>query len=511
MRHEYSRNVPVEAVNSQENKNLPSEAVSNPEGDPYFIGIAISGGGSRAAALGAGALMQLNDLGILGETTMISSVSGGSLPAAYFVLAKSGKAGVGGCDGQKTMTGNCDQLLSEPHLRETFGQNFEIPLLERDTFYSIVKFGSFNTWNRTDAEGELFGERLFTDEQGHEATFADLPPKPQLVLNASDEVRGGKPFTFTHETFEGLCSNLSTVKIGAAVATSAAFPFLLRSVAYHNYGPPKDGVNCETPSKIEKQRYTNLFDGGVTDNLGVYALEDAYTTWANVNAQSSKCLIIVVDSYVPLPDVKARAYSDDLRSPWDAVFDFTGLDMSTSILLARRRESDLRAIGFTTVQSDDPDDPPTKPEDSFLVGSRPDKNDLFYSCDVWHLNLASWPENYEKEFDSRPEQYRPATNHAMVSDLACNFQLPRAKSDTYNRFKDSVETVPTSFCLTKQQVNDLFLAAYLKVNLPYNKNCLCAMFKDKTGKDCINYGPNPQRCFNTDGKPGSSVGMVPAD
>src|ERR1700687_3317030 len=64
----------------------------------------------------------------------------------------------------------------------------------------------------------------------------------------------------------------------------------------------------------------------------------------------------------PLPDVKTRAYSDDLRGTLDAAFDFTSLDMSTSILLARRRESDLLEIGFPRVQSDDPGDPEYKIE-----------------------------------------------------------------------------------------------------------------------------------------------------
>ncbi len=51
-----------------------------------FIGIAISGGGSRAATFGLATLRELDRLGILDHTSAISSVSGGSLPAAYYAL-----------------------------------------------------------------------------------------------------------------------------------------------------------------------------------------------------------------------------------------------------------------------------------------------------------------------------------------------------------------------------------------------------------------------------------------
>ena len=523
LRHEYNRNIPADTESSEESKNLPSKSVPNPKADRYFLGIAISGGGSRAAVLGAGVLMQLNDLGILNKTTTISSVSGGSLPAPYFVLAKAGK--LGGCrhDDPTVTAGDCKQLLTETNLRDTFGQNFQIPLLERDVFYSIVKLGPFNTWNRTDAAGEIFGARLFTDEKGHEARFADLPapPSTQIIINASDEVRGGQPFTFTRETFQHLCSNLGTVKIGAAVAASAAFPFLLRSVAYHDYGPPTDSVRCETPSKSVQQRYTNLFDGGATDNLGVYALDSAYKSWKKANPNSANCLIVVIDSYEPLPDIKTRAYSDDLRGTLDGVLDFTSLDMSTSILLARRRESDLFAIGFPYVQSDDPDDPDLtsiKPKDSFLGASRRTNPKFFPGCNVWHVDLTSWPNDYEETFHTRPEQYRAKATPGTASGVAYHRvydsrKQPKEPSelDSYSRFKSSVETVPTNFWLSNEQVNDLFLAAYLKVNLQYNKDCLCKLFKQTTRSDCANYQTNPQACAGIYDKPRTPNVLAPAD
>jgi NTE family protein len=50
------------------------------------IGLALSGGGYRAAAFHLGTLKALNRLGLLNKIDVISSVSGGSLISAYYGL-----------------------------------------------------------------------------------------------------------------------------------------------------------------------------------------------------------------------------------------------------------------------------------------------------------------------------------------------------------------------------------------------------------------------------------------
>lgn len=52
------------------------------------IGLALSGGGYRAAAYHIGTLRALNKLGILDKVDVISSVSGGSITAACYVQNK---------------------------------------------------------------------------------------------------------------------------------------------------------------------------------------------------------------------------------------------------------------------------------------------------------------------------------------------------------------------------------------------------------------------------------------
>lgn len=50
------------------------------------IGLALSGGGYRAAAYHIGALRALHKLGVLDKVDVISSVSGGSIIAASYAL-----------------------------------------------------------------------------------------------------------------------------------------------------------------------------------------------------------------------------------------------------------------------------------------------------------------------------------------------------------------------------------------------------------------------------------------
>ena len=54
--------------------------------DGKRIGLALSGGGYRAAAYHIGALRALHKLGVLGKVDVISSVSGGSITAASYAL-----------------------------------------------------------------------------------------------------------------------------------------------------------------------------------------------------------------------------------------------------------------------------------------------------------------------------------------------------------------------------------------------------------------------------------------
>ena len=386
-------------------------------------------------------LRELDQMGIMDRVTAISSVSGGSLAAAYYVLAKS-RAGAP----------DYQTPLSEDRLRNLFQQNFYGPILLSDLLSVGVFGGPFSTFNRTDAAGEVFDEKVFADEHGHVPTFADLPVTPQLLINASDEVNGGFPFTFIPQVFDNrLCSDLSQVNIGAAVAASAAFPLLLRSVAYKNYCSKHQGT------------YINLFDGGSSDNLGTDVLEHAYHATQAAKERTGKCLVIIIDAFEPFPDLEQRTHSPDLRQWYEGVLDFTSVDMATSILLERRRTTQLHEMGFCKAW--DCYAKMSTPEDHFQKSCRQTRGELS-TCNIWHVDLGSWTRDYQPLYDK------------------CRPFGSGQKKETYVEFVTSVKSIPTNFALNETQIDDLFLAAYLKTHFSGNHDRVCKMFDATTGLNC---------------------------
>src|SRR5438105_3118924 len=63
--------------------NALSNFTALPKTQRRGIGLALSGGGYRAALFHLGGLRRLNELGILQQITTISSVSGGSIMSAH--------------------------------------------------------------------------------------------------------------------------------------------------------------------------------------------------------------------------------------------------------------------------------------------------------------------------------------------------------------------------------------------------------------------------------------------
>jgi NTE family protein len=270
-----------------------------------FIVATFSGGGTRAAALATGALRALaatrvpaptGETVLADEVDLVSSVSGGSVAAAYFALE--GRAGLAA---------------------------FERDFLKRDVQGRLVRH-ALNpvTWARLatpayariDALRDYFDEHVFA-----EATYADLvaragqPPgrRPYVVLNAADMTTGAV-FSFTQDQFDLICADLMRLKLADAVAASAAFPGALTALTLRNYAPcpaqaeaaqnfarsgwrvdPASGrprplrvtndlaAQIENPGRYRRgaiarlylneddppPRYVQLLDGGIADNLGL--------------------------------------------------------------------------------------------------------------------------------------------------------------------------------------------------------------------------------------------------
>lgn len=241
--------------------------------------VAMSGGGKRSASFGYGALKGMRDLMVptrsgprplLDQLDAISGVSGGSFPAAYYGLYR----------------------------QKMFGQ-FDKDFLYDNTNNYI--FGVYLLpWNWTwlvepGVGTNDFMDRVYDRTMFHGATFADLQARgrPLIAIGATD-ISYGTPFLFIQETFDQICSDLSTFPISRAVAASNGFPGLFSPVTLTNHAKDCGGrqpawLRRVSPDTLndplsrvglqalrakryldaDQTRYLHLSDGGVSDNLAM--------------------------------------------------------------------------------------------------------------------------------------------------------------------------------------------------------------------------------------------------
>lgn len=269
----------------------PSDLIGVDPGAPLIL-IAFSGGGSRAAALGLGVLDELaahsypasgTPVALIDRVKVVSSVSGGSVVAAWF------------------------GLVGPPRLDE-----LKTDFLERDNMKTLeweatdpltLARLSLSSYTRIDALRDLLDRELF-----HGARFADLrrPGAPLVVMNATD-MESGEVFAFTPQRFDDLCSDLDQLPLSVAVAASAAFPVALSPMSLRNYSyeeckgavpgggwiaaeltlPLPRYINLEEFKRARyanalrngtdayrNEHYLHLLDGGLVDNQGVQSLTE---------------------------------------------------------------------------------------------------------------------------------------------------------------------------------------------------------------------------------------------
>jgi len=264
-----------------------------PKTDNNFVGIAISGGGSRASVFSAAVLFELQRYGLLQQVDVISSVSGGSFTAAYYVLS---------CDDP-----NKTPPTVEGSARPRWDPDVVFPKLQKNLIFKWVRNSFwivhiFRYWltyyDRTDVMAWIIADTLYDTSwfKGRGFHFKDLnPQRPYLILNATNNTEhagGTRVFCFTKECFDKLQSSIDYYPIAHAVMASAAFPAVFQSVTLKDYSHKEDW-------------YVHLIDGGASDNLGITALEEILEH--KTNPQSRK-LIIVIDAH------KAN-YGKDPRDP----------------------------------------------------------------------------------------------------------------------------------------------------------------------------------------------------
>lgn len=225
------------------------------------MGLALSGGGMRAAVFHLGVLGRLASEGLLENVVFVSTVSGGSLGTGLVYSL----AGNRWPTSEEYLT---DVKVRAKRLITTV--DIQRAALTR-LFWKPWRLITPGRW--ANILSEVLGQRW-----NMRGTISDLPEKPRWIVNATS-YETGKNWRFTpHRMGDyefGYVSN-PPVSIADAVAASAGYPlligFLSLDTADYNWWRFEDGSTSVTqPHKPEHQR-VHLWDGGVYDNLGVEAL-----------------------------------------------------------------------------------------------------------------------------------------------------------------------------------------------------------------------------------------------
>lgn len=311
-------NVPADP-NGTQVQTAGSWAVGKLETDNHrFVGLTISGGGSRAANFGAAVMLELERRGLLSQVDVISAVSGGALPATYYpLLLKRGAS------------------FDESTVKTAMGADFQGNWLWRWLLpQNIFRFW-LSDFTRSDIMVQVFNSKLYKD-----ATYGDLPLRPKLLLNATSRIDHTR-FTFTDETFQRIHSTLAHYHVANAVNASSAFPGAFDDVTLEQYGmtPP---------------HYLHLYDGGPMDNLGVQAmteyLQRAVSGRSLNDLFPQGCIIFVVDA-TPDTDNEGLADMQSSRTTLDYFINTNALD-SVDAMLAASRTTLLKGMGLVAIDRD---------------------------------------------------------------------------------------------------------------------------------------------------------------
>jgi len=223
------------------------------------IGLALSGGGSRAAAFHLGCLRALHDFNLLDRVEVVSAISGGALLAATWAY---GPPQFTDFDALAT------DLLRRGVQRQLIARALSpVGLVRGATSTARVilpgrRDSKIRTWNRTEAFARYLDEILFPNAR------LDRPTRPgrAVVLTATD-LRTGAAVRFGSKVSS--CSRYGpitdTVTLGTAVASSAAYPLLLPAVERRWTFTTRDGAS--------RTETVMLSDGGIFDNLGLSVLQ----------------------------------------------------------------------------------------------------------------------------------------------------------------------------------------------------------------------------------------------
>lgn len=225
--------------------------------DELKIGIALSGGGVRAAVFHLGVLSRLAEDGLLEKITRISTVSGGTLVTGL----------VYSIAGNKWPT-------SDFFLKQCLEQT-RYYLTKRDIRLNAIFLGIIQPKALIQKRANLISKSIQNCWK-ISGNLNDIPQQPRWILNATT-YESGKNWRFMSQRRMGdyvvnYVEN-PNILLADAMAASAAYPELIGALVLdtrkYNWFKFSGKTTEQTQSKFSK---LHLWDGGLYENLGVEAL-----------------------------------------------------------------------------------------------------------------------------------------------------------------------------------------------------------------------------------------------
>jgi Patatin-like phospholipase len=332
-----------------------------------LLGVALSGGGSRAALFAEAGLEALAQIRMADGSSLISridhlsSVSGGSLSASYYVLKKPGRdVAVLNADGSMSTAYRTffDQYRSE------LSQDFETALIWRQ----LLSFRWINSALAAKTLAEILRAKLYGDARVQDLSArAKAGDTPELIINTTLYNNGRRlaitslpSEVFEYDFFADLERSLAQqgrrmeeaprirerwkllrpmtpieinmdpcpVRVAGAATASASFAPLI--------GP-------STFRMGNKEAYWHVGDGGLYENSGVESL--LFLHLKQIQAKRAKrALIIALDSSYPFSVDEARLLKRSLP------FSLLNFDFSRIPGIMEERALTYQALFFRTLQ-----------------------------------------------------------------------------------------------------------------------------------------------------------------
>jgi hypothetical protein len=413
-----------------------------PERDT-LVGVALSGGGSRAALFGASGLEALARVrtpgggSILEQVSYVSSVSGGSVAAAYYTSQKPLR---------ETPVLAPDGAISDDYraffarFREVVSQDIEGALVRRQ----LSTFRWFNPALAARSLFEVLSERVIG-----QVTFQALADRqargdsPQLIINTT-LYNNGRRLVFTtlpaadlrYDFFRDLQSSLAgrgkpteipdilrqrwqtllpvtpldlsvdlcPTRVAAGVAASASFPPLV--------GPITFRVG-------EQEQYWHAGDGGLYENQGIESVLFAFLKRLQ-EGKAQRALLVAFDSSYPF------AVGDRLLSRRAEPFSLFNYDFSRIPSIMEERATAYQSLFFRSLQ---------------LEGVFPDAQRLRVVI-LRHVD-AEWS--------------------ADLSDLPAACRAERPPLATPEEVRERIAEIPTRFWIASECDRQLLITAAAKV------------------------------------------------